>query len=491
MAADPGFLEQLTGSAVDERAVVKEKIAQGFQGDPLGQMMFTLGNMAGQGLGVAGVGAFNKSAARDIQDRFTADANGIGVPELRARRAIRKELGSAEFKDDGSFNARIKLAARAAEISRQHGDLAGQARALAMLDALRQQQIAFESEKAESERKDEQFDRESVIDVWVDGKHSTGQQGVGPDGKTRGVWMRDEAGEAVFKPAGTYFTKAPTIGERGETLGQYWGRLTSPEDDRRIRGYITGGRAHIRKSRRVIDTLLQLEEAGGVDTAQGAAGTVITFMDQAVRNFKGVVGSLLGSGAAKDGKIRNEYLAKAADPNDPLWDFLELPEEFKKSSAVAQNYRAQIMELAYLVARLAEPSNRGLSDNDIQAALQKIAGNTANPQVMLRRFAEMIADSAATVEDELDVWSGAMVEGGYSREQFENFIGGEALVKYRHDLAKFYEDLDITVDDVTGRATFNKPIDSDLNPSADPFTPGDVVDPSTMTDEEFITEIGL
>jgi len=161
----------------------------------------------------------------------------------------------------------------------------------------------------------------------------------------------------------------------------------------------------------------------------------------------------------------------ASDLDNPIWGIIKLPEKFKDTSAAAQQYRAQIMELMYMAARLAEPSNRGLSDNDIIAAATKLAVDSNNPMVIMRRFSEMMGDSAANLENKLGVYERVVTAAinpqtgnNYTVEDFESFIGGSSLPKYRKDLATFYDDRDVDIDDFTGRATFRSTIDSDVQP---------------------------
>ena len=48
------------------------------------------------------------------------------------------------------------------------------------------------------------------------------------------------------------------------------------------------------------------------------------------------------------------------------------------------------MQMAYLDARLQEPSNRGLSDSDIKNALTRIGINTFDPMVFARRQQQIL-----------------------------------------------------------------------------------------------------
>jgi hypothetical protein len=88
---------------------------------------------------------------------------------------------------------------------------------------------------------------------------------------------------------------------------------------------------------------------------------------------------------------------------------------------VSEQYWSNVMELAYMDARLQEPSNRGLSDKDIDNALRRIGAATANPrsfaerqQTLLRR----LDDAVDSLGNTITVPQGART----SRNQVVDFI---------------------------------------------------------------------
>lgn len=76
-----------------------------------------------------------------------------------------------------------------------------------------------------------------------------------------------------------------------------------------------------------------------------------------------------------------------------------LPPHIKADSREAQLFMANVMQMAYLDARLQEPSNRGLSDNDIKAALTRLGVNTADPTVFARRQQQIIQRLRGRIEN--------------------------------------------------------------------------------------------
>lgn len=70
----------------------------------------------------------------------------------------------------------------------------------------------------------------------------------------------------------------------------------------------------------------------------------------------------------------------------------------KRIARIAEQYWANVMELAYLDARLQEPSNRGLSDKDIENALRRIGAATANPASFAQRQLQLTQRMEAAVD---------------------------------------------------------------------------------------------
>lgn len=107
--------------------------------------------------------------------------------------------------------------------------------------------------------------------------------------------------------------------------------------------------------------------------------------------------------------IPREIMEKLADAD---------PERVAK---VAEQYWANVMELAYLDARLQEPSNRGLSDKDIENALRRIGAATANPASFAQRQLTLLSrleDGIQALGNSITVPPGSR----YSRNEVIDFI---------------------------------------------------------------------
>ena len=79
---------------------------------------------------------------------------------------------------------------------------------------------------------------------------------------------------------------------------------------------------------------------------------------------------------------------------------VQLSEEWSRvrGTMEAEQFEAMLMELAFLDARLMEPSNRGLSDRDIVNSLTRLVGKSANPMSFLHRQMQW----AINMEDRID-----------------------------------------------------------------------------------------
>lgn len=475
MADNVGFLDQIGLGSVDEETALDAQRSQAFRGRAAEQR--ALGRAAAplvEGAGAALAGLF-KPEGRTLdgvksnfqtgfdheRDQQVAAAAGISVNSLRARRAVRRELGKEEFTDDGTLETRMRMAARTAKLASEHGDFNMQAQALSALDILRRQKAEFDKLKANNTRTEQTIQEEGLVDAFLDGKEVTGTLAF-EDGQN-GLIIADDQNNPKFVPFGSrLFREDPQrAASSTETLDQRLRRQIPKEEFKLIKDLIVNNDSALRKYDRVMSTLVDLHDAGGVESVIGASGNVTSAIDNFARNVSGTFRAFLGPGATKDKKLRSSWASRAMDPDDPMWDVVQLPEAFRNTSAAAQQHRANIMELAYMAARLAEPSNRGLSDNDIENALTRIAGSTSNPQVMMRRFVEMMADGAAELDTRIKTYHGSLE--GVTNDRIDRALGGEALPAYRDRLASLYEKYDIEVGPA-GRAKFGRVIDSDVSP---------------------------
>lgn len=504
MAEDIGFFEQLTGSPVDESAVEDARDAEA-----MANSRTSSANQMGRGITNAAAGLaklFRKDGmSNGIKDVRTAKANGISVGELQSRRRVRKEMTG--MNDDGSIKSRRKIAEMAARISNEEGDAAGLTRALSALKSLDREDEEFSKLQADRKSQEGRDLKSSVMSGYgSDGKAQSGTLGLDENDKP-GLWT-EVNGQLVHRAFDEEFSlidpnrDLPAGGK--DSVALQLKRNVGIGVIGKIKGLYGSAYTALDKTDRVLSTLTDLFNEGGVGSVISWSGTLVSGIDNFTRNMNGVITAVAGTGAARDsragsnpdGSVRSwdgrEGLKKLAlDSANQFSQLIQLPEGMLKTSAAAQQHRAAVMEMAYMAARLAEPSNRGLSDNDIKNALARIAGDTSNPQVMMRRFLEMQTDAERELHHELRGLHGSLGPN-VSDEEINIAVVGKGYAEYQAAKAKLFKKFNATQGD-DGRVTFAEggSIGNDLQP-------GEGINPevveenvNNMTDEDAANALGL
>ena len=510
--ADKGFLEEIGVGSVDERALARQaRMAQknGFAQLGMGARR-GLGAIVGGAAGLIsgdnyadpegrggrsfrGLLANMGAGAVTMEDIDSATAAGISLNDLYARRKIRNVLGSEQYsplEGESDLDTRERMARRAAEIAAASGSPALQAQALEAITRLREERMEFEKLKTEQEQAELNLVDDSIKTGWYkDGTSATGnlkfQDGVW------GLAMSDGAGGIRFEPFNeTFSLEDDTDAITKETPDQRMRKAFGKGHVDETRSMVQANAQAMRKIGRVTASVKSYVDAGIDEAVLGNSGRLVTWIDNGVRNIRGVLGTFMpmgkekGTSAAIDREADpegrrsnrnggwsgwNSWYSRANDPEDSIWSQFNLPEWAQGVSAEAQEHRAQILELAYMAARLAEPSNRGLSDKDIEAALARIAGDTSNPQQLLRRFVTIAADAALDLEDRLDSYKQAIP--GIGDEVVDQYFGGKLLTQYRQRRQKLYDDLGVTFDE-HDRPIFGEVVDTQFSPEGNLQTEG-------------------
>jgi hypothetical protein len=480
--ADIGFMEQLTGPANEE--AIADAVAEKASGSQASAERGVT-NLAS---GIASLFG-RKEASANIKDRFVADANQITVEELRSRRQIRKALGNEDF--GTGPEARIKMAQRAAEIARDNNDGPGLARALSSLNALRQEQAEFDKLQAEKKGQEARNIESQVKTGYnADGTPVSGVQTI-QDG-VAGLTIAGPNGRPVFKPFGEGFSRVDPTKKQSklanEPVDVRIRKLVSKEERKVIKSLASSANSALERTDRVLGTLIDLFEEGGVESVIGVSGGIVSSIDNFARNVNGVINAFAGAGKSKENDtFRGTLQQRARDAGDFLSSIIQLPEGVEATSAAAQQHRANVMEMAYMAARLAEPSNRGLSDNDIKNALTRIAGGTSNPQVMVRRFLEMQVDASNELDFALRLHHGSLGPD-VTDDEIDAVLGGKGIPEYRERRKALFEKYGIEVTD-DNRAIFGAgtAIGTDVQPGEGTGVPGADDDKTPeLSDEEFL-----
>ena len=496
-----GFLGPLGISDVDERDVVqaqRDNLASQRQ-----QRMVALGRQAGRGVaGVAGgflnrnqggFGAAFKQAHVNATDQDVAQQMGVTVEQLRGRRKVRG-LASTSEAQDPSHEGRISLLNKIIGIANRSGDTELLGNSLRQLDAVKKEQEEFDKLKAETRGKKSLADGLETVSAYdheKGGKEFVGVRHTNEAG-INGL-MTTVKGEPVFRPFSDTFGLTPPDELRatrlGETPTQLIKKSMSAVEWNSLRGGITANSAVVQRYSRMLGTLAQAAKDGNVQSILQDAGSVTSWLSNRIRGIRGVLQSasssmdpLSAASHRKGGDSGTERFTSRADmdrsPNNPLWDLISLPDGMEFDAGQAQVLKGQIMDMAYIMARAAEPSNRGLSDNDIKAALVKFGADSGNPAVMMRRAMELMRDGSEEIDRRLQGVYGTVyrpLEGGrseqLSNEQIDIVLGGEALGAYRRDVATVFAQHGFEPRGLGGVST-NRPIDFDTSPNTDDLWAG-------------------
>ena len=496
--ADTGFLDELGLPSTDPQAIRAAQRQSALsranqQGAAFGQQ--AAGLLGGLGAGVAGLvtgrneGRGLKGFARNfgeaataINDFQNAQALGMNREDFQSAKRIKDAAARQDFGPEGEIDTRIKLAEFVAKQAMNEGNFQVRKNALAQLDALRREKAEFDKLKATEKRAQDKSIFDNVQDIFINGESTpvTAQRRIDSNGDVVYDYVRN--GEERTARPGEFSFEGPDSGGDNETLDQRWRRIVNSKARNDLRQAIITAADAIPQYRRVMSSVLDLSEQGGAEIVLSDSGTVVSFIDKAVRNIRGLGSAILSAGNSKDNNaLRGRMLDRAKNAADSIWD-IDLPEDFKRAAAASDQFRAQIMELAYLAARMSEPSNRGLSDNDVKNALRRLAVDSSNPQTILRRFAEIMADGASSIENQVSAVT--TLFGPEHQTELEWLAGGETLQRYRKNLTDLYDDFGITIDPQTNRATFAESIDADVQPGEG--VGADTVDPTTLSDEEFL-----
>jgi hypothetical protein len=485
-------MESLTGGSHSEEALARAQMESHVAaGGSLAQMNMGLGQMAGRGLGpligglTAGLGrgkfgagnadqsfADNfRTGAQQGEDNIVAGMNGISTAELRSRREIREALGSGDFNDDGSYTSRIAMAREAARIANKHGDSKGVARALQAIGELETEEEEFKKLKMVNKGLDEKITRDGIATGWwgsdEDAKSQSGVETV-VDGKA-GMNIVGPNGELYFQPYNKEFKRidprlkmtAQMRNNRDRSIQEKLIKSGNGPTMERAKKLASGSMAALRLSGRVLDNLFDLYDKGGLDVSMTAAGGLSTTVGNWGRSLRGI----LTTGAASVGnskenrELKAGLMAEIGRASNRFAAFIKIPQSIAEGSAAHIQHNAAVMEMAYMAARLAEPSNRGLSDKDIEAALVKIAGNTTDPQVMRQRFLEIVLDGSNALEDTMSQMYGQLEdENGQpvTDEIIDRAVLGDSYSRYKDLKRDTFERHSARIDVTGNRVKFKE-----------------------------------
>jgi hypothetical protein len=433
MADQKGFLDAIGVGAQDEGALRRQAMLDqqtrgtgfaaqqarlGAQASPLvhGATRAVEGLLTGANDGRS-VGGFAQNLGAGIAgrtDEQDAQASGITVDALRARREIRN--ATADFKDDGTFESRINMANKVAAIANKHGQLDIVSNALRQAAEIEKEKFEFTQLGVETGKAVRDFESEKELGFEA--------RSVSDDEKVKGKAVRindgPDAGKYLLirpgKPdevvrggdliaPGLTGVKPKKVLAQDTLQGLVRANGALPGQIVKMRGQMSSMAENATIVDNISDNLLSANDPQGILATSGRAAInadkTISFAESVSSTLsdprlpssrttwngeKKFVSPEKQHELATDQSLLDSFLATVG-----ITDRTEaLPPNIRGNAIAAEQYWANVMELAYLDARLMEPSNRGLSDNDIKNALKRIGADTANPLSFARRQLEVI-----------------------------------------------------------------------------------------------------
>lgn len=374
--------------------------------------------LAGGLLGLAGKyvpGIEGKSfsdGARDMEDAAHARMLGMDVPTLRAREATQKAVQNIKPVQTGDpIQDQLAALKEIVKIANTNGDSDTALKAMQKLTQLEAQDLAM----SKAEREDKQGAREERIRDEAD---TTGRtvimQGDEIDGAhSKAMYDPDTGKWKVIRPDGsvqegvdglelTFVDPAKKAAQRDRFFETQEGAMKNALSLNFLTGKTGEGKRNAVSGfaeqadivSNMTDMLVAMYDprVAFADAAAvaGGADRVITFVDT-LANVFGRSGDDTKTTYNGKGVSTQKQYEVATDPSHleryatSVGKSIEqlVPAHIRGDTQAMQLFQAQVMRLAYLDARLQEPSNRGLSDNDIQNALKRIGIGSPDPMVFV------------------------------------------------------------------------------------------------------------
>lgn len=413
-----GFLDKIGIGSIDEETLLRQQAKRAGGG-----------TAAGMERGIAGLlGRFatpGKSRQGGL-DMLTAKQAGLTPDQLKARREIRTATASLG-EGDGSIDAQISVAKQAARIANKYGAMDIVSSSLQLVTRLEKEKLEFA--KLDGVVRAEKFEQDTLEETGRKARLNTDPKGEFGrtirinEGPNIGLYtlirpgQEDKivrAGDLVFADEEAELASIRAKANKGTTLKD-------------LVKFNTGTPGNLPKIR---NNLLDMETTGIILTniatnflgsfdpqallsatgkASITADKVISFAESVttiMSNPKGGTPPVFWTD--KDGRKKKVTTREQHDnfidsaKNGGLLAYIKsvlggqatlddaVPESIRGNSLAAEQYWANVMELMYLDAKIQEPANRGLSDNDVENAGKRMSAHSANPISFATRQKEII-----------------------------------------------------------------------------------------------------
>ena len=512
MANDPTNVNGLLGLDFDREAVLTRSFgsdpyaAQRAQGAKWGTAAGALlGGLFGGyqekkagGSFLEGYGQSVKEITKSEENRRIASVLNITPEALEERENLRTKISQYKPKASDPLEAQIETLAHAAASASDPDIKKRIADQIAVLKKQHAELAKLDRDEEADLFKQEVLEEGPVVNIT---RKSDGQVISAKIDPRTGIATTGEGTLALSEYGVGDLSKDPG---KTKTLGERLNKVMPSNEQRAMREMVNGTRDSVRMYGKVLSNIRDsIENDGGVSWLGRQAQATYTFADQWTRQISNVARVAgIENPFTEDTEKKYQGHAgqvrfmrdKVEEAGSGKWNsFIPLPAGWEENSAAAQRYRSNIMQLAYMEARQREPTNRGLSDKDIESALIQLGADSANPAVILRNFTEKVTGQARKFNDTLQTMP--RMEGypldptGTFQPAVADAIMGGGWEALQEELRSFRRDFDFTAD-VYGRTEFgpNAPTGGNAdvqpgqgtNPKAPAAGAGQDIDPEVL-----------
>lgn len=447
MSDEQGLMGELGLNLPDpdmsERTKPGSYYSQDARGAALGLIGGLIGSFTGDTKGMKGMKEGYTQQMEMHRNRVLSQQTGISVEDIEKRKSIRTQANQFKPHATDPDDAEEERILNIINLARGVGDDRIAAQAFTKLQNHRKgraEMDKLEDENALRDKKRDMLGKETMqVQRNSDGKLINGLQDMNGDFVYNGGVLKGD--EYTIPMDQTAQDRARSSQSVGHVLKL--GGVTQTAQDS-MRGAVTTYMESLPVYGRVLSNMLDDMEQSPDDGINylADAGIVTGKVDRWARDLQSIVHSAApgfdvfnysdDQGVLKNVRDNLQDTGRLSWTNPDgkskdLTGLISIPAQIGRDAAKAAEYQANIIMLAYLEARQREPSNRGLSDNDIKLALRALGTDSGNPQVIIRNFAQKMMAGPGIIRDRIQLQANTIKGHGRftERDVFEMYGYGE------------------------------------------------------------------
>lgn len=256
-----------------------------------------------------------------------------------------------------------------------------------------------------------------------------------PDNSFR---YEDASGRVRIVPPGQWSSTRPQRPPAGRSgSGGNSGRWTTTNEGRIMRDDIVNTTTQLRVGMEMFNLMSTMAQEYGSIEFLSSAGDITTFLNRFIGNvasltrtgremaipFTNSEGDKVGNINPQDNRSLTRFINH---PSNRTW-MEELDADFNESTHLGETFRsaeewkANVVRLAYARARAREPGARQLSDNDIQQARAELGAMTTDPESFRRIMLGGLGGDLEKLEQRLNLIPDADREGMFGQKGLDDY----------------------------------------------------------------------